>query len=68
MILSFANNVHKTESQNFENPSFSKTFLLVKSTVEKYRPRLNIKEHQLLKPQASLQTYPKPKRFIKHRV
>ena len=31
-------------------PRFKKTLVLVKPRFWKYRPRLNIKEHQLLKP------------------
>ena len=30
---------HETESQNFADPMFSKSFLLVKSRVQKCRPR-----------------------------
>ena len=41
-------------------PRFKKTLLLVKLRFEKYRLKLNIIEHQLLKPQV-FKTYPKPR-------
>ena len=37
-------------------------FVFIKSGAQKFRPRLNIREHQLLEPQGLiLQTYPKPR-------
>ena len=47
-LLPIYRETQNTESQNFVDPIFSKTLVLVRSRVLKYRPRLNIKEHQLL--------------------
>ena len=47
-----------SQAKNYIDPRFRKTLVFVKFMVLKYRPRLNIIEHQLVKPQVNFSNVP----------